>query len=54
MVSGSPSPGLTELDTEGWRKWLLEHPEEFKTLRGIAEVEDNFKDGDSTDIGSSA
>ena len=39
---------------ERWHKWLLEHPEEFKTLRGLAEVEDNFKDGDSTDIVSSA
>lgn len=56
VISGSPTPELTNLDTLGWRKWLLANPHEFNSLRGIAEHKDNFKEppGESLNAGQAA
>lgn len=36
VINGSSDPALADLDTAGWKRWLLAHPAEFTILRELA------------------
>lgn len=44
VITGSPTPALCDYGRADWERWLLEHPDEFETIRAVCEVAENFKD----------
>jgi len=45
IIVGSPTDGHDKWRQADWEKWLLEHKEEFATLRSVAETPEAFKEG---------
>lgn len=51
MVGSSTSDELDGFTAAEWEAWLLEHPEEFASIRSVAEIRTNFVDETEDEIG---